>query len=219
MKSNLLTYYGKRAEEYEEIYYRSDPVRQKEQQRLGAKMQKVLGRKDVLEIACGTGYWTNILAKSAKKITATDYVEEVLELAKQKKYVCPVVFKREDAYKLSFAENSFKGALANFWFSHVPKKQINDFLHGFHRVLTNGATVFIADNVFVKGIGGELVTRKNQLDTYKLRILKNGQKSLILKNYYEAGELVDIFKKRSDSQAISLFYGKCFWYITYTVVT
>ena len=51
-----------------------------------------------------------------------------------------------DAYKLAFEENRFNAGLANFWFSHIPKKKINNFLLEFHRVLRPGSRVFITDS-------------------------------------------------------------------------
>ncbi len=209
-------YYRRRAEEYEEIYHRDDPVRQEEQTKIANAVKETLRGRRVLEIACGTGYWTQFLSETAQSIVATDVVQEVLEIAKRKQYKCPVSFRIEDAYNLSFETNSFDGGLANFWFSHIPKDRIDSFLKDFHRVLQNGSRVFIADNVYIPGIGGELVIKEGDKNTYKLRKLKNGSKNLILKNYFSVEELVKIFSR--DVKGFSrenVVYGNCFWYITY----
>ena len=62
-------YYRKRAKEYEQIYYRADPIRQEEQLRIISTIQTILKGRDVLEIACGTGFWTQFLSDTAKQIT------------------------------------------------------------------------------------------------------------------------------------------------------
>ncbi|MBX5328665.1 MAG: class I SAM-dependent methyltransferase [Candidatus Bathyarchaeota archaeon] len=211
-------YYRRRAEEYEEIYHRDDPVRREELQILASVLRKTLKGRKVLEIACGTGYWTQILSKTAHSIVAIDFAQEMLEIAKRKHYECPVSFCKEDAYALAFKESAFNGGLANFWFSHIPKSKIDRFMQGFHRILQSGSKVFIADNVYVPGVGGTLVLRKGEEDTYKLRKLKNGSEHLILKNYFSSEELVEIFSKYdSGFDRKSVFYGKCFWCVTYQV--
>ena len=209
-------YYRRRAEEYEEIYHRDDPVRQEEQKKIANAVKETLRGRRVLEIACGTGYWTQFLSETAQSIVATDVVQEVLEIAKRKQYKCPVSFRIEDAYNLSFEANSFDGGLANFWFSHIPKDRIDSFLKDFHRVLRNGSRVFIADNVYIPGIGGELVIKEGDKNTYKLRKLKDGSKNLILKNYFSVEELVEIFSRHVKGfSRENVVYSNCFWYITY----
>lgn len=52
------TYYDKRAEEYERIYFRNDPVRQAEQAALAKQMGSLFLNRKVLEVACGTCFWT-----------------------------------------------------------------------------------------------------------------------------------------------------------------
>lgn len=209
-------YYRKRAEEYEEIYYRDDPIRNEEQRIIVEAIKKAFNGMDVLEIACGTGYWTQFLSETAKSIVATDYVEEVMQIAKRKKYKCPVQFQKEDAYNLSFGNHSFDGILANLWFSHVPKVKIDTFLEGIQRVLKPGGIVFMADNNYVEGSGGELVRKEGEEDTYKRRFLKDGSEYMVLKNYYTLNELFDIFSRYDKGlKKKNIFYGKFFWYVIY----
>ena len=58
----MYTYYGNRASEYEAVYNREDPVRQAEQKMLEQKLKEICNRRKVLEVACGTGYWTKYVA-------------------------------------------------------------------------------------------------------------------------------------------------------------
>lgn len=211
-------YYSKRVQEYEKIYYRNDPVRQKELKEIEKKINEVFWKREVLEVACGTGYWTERLSRSAKSIVATDIVEEMIEIAKAKKYSCPVTFQIEDAYDLSYKVGIFTGGLANFWFSHVSKEKIGSFLKEFHRVLSPGSTVFMADNVYIEGIGGELVKKDGKDDTYKKRVLEDGSEYLVLKNYYTIEQLILIFKKYiSGFSEKNIFFGKCFWWLSYEI--
>src|SRR5262245_54587574 len=77
----LREYYALRASEYERIY--AKPERQDDLRRLERHVARLMADRDVLEIACGTGYWTRVIATSARSIVATDAGEEVLEIARR----------------------------------------------------------------------------------------------------------------------------------------
>lgn len=213
--SRINKYYSKRAREYERIYYRDDPVRQGEQDRIAEEIKKTFQNWRVLEVACGTGFWTAFLSETAKSIVAIDSSDEVLEIAQSKEYECPTCFQKCDAYNLPFPDCSFDGGMANFWFSHIPRKKIGSFLRGFHRVLSDGARVFMADNVFVEGLGGELVREEGDNNTYKIRTLETGGQYKVLKNYYSEGEITNIFGEITN--LLNVRFGKCFWYVCYEV--
>jgi ubiquinone/menaquinone biosynthesis C-methylase UbiE len=170
-EENLQRYYDLRAEEYEHIYYRpDDPVRQEELSIIESEIPRLFAGRHVLEIACGTGYWTEILASVAESVVAIDTSPEMLKLASRREYSrTNIAFRQIDAYQLESLDQNFTGGMANFWFSHVPKSQIDEFLNGFHRSLQIGSPVLIADNILVPGLGGEFVERDDDENTYKLR--------------------------------------------------
>lgn len=214
--SMLQDYYGARAFEYEKVYHREDPDYQQELSLLITNLKALLKDRIVLEVACGTGYWTKIASEVAKHIVGIDIRSEVIEIAIEKKLpLDKIEFMIGDAYKLDKLERSFDFGLANFWFSHIPKNKIDDFLEGFHKKLKQGARVFMADNVFVKGRGGDLIIKENSEDTYKLRELSDGSKHEVLKNYYSYNELHEIFEPITED--LNIFVGKSFWYVNYTV--
>ncbi|MCW3989903.1 MAG: class I SAM-dependent methyltransferase [Candidatus Bathyarchaeota archaeon] len=214
----LVEYYSKRAGEYEEIYDWEDPDRQREQDLLSTAIRDSLRGRDVLEVACGTGWWTRILSESAKSIMATDLGDEVLDIAREKKYGCHVTFKREDAYNLSFEDDSFNGGLAFSWFSHIPHDLIDRFIDEFHRVLERGSRVFIADNAYIQGIGGEPVGKEGDPNTYKIRSLKDGGVFTIVKNYFSVEDLVEIFGRHVEGfSENNVMHGECFWYVDYVL--
>ncbi|WP_282937230.1 class I SAM-dependent methyltransferase [Paenibacillus sp. RC67] len=214
--SKMRDYYGARAEEYEAIYHRDDPNYQQELSLLRNTLQSLTKNKSVLEIACGTGYWSQAVAETAARFVGVDIRPEVIQMAKAKNLPPDkVTFVEGDAYNLESIEGSFDFGLANFWFSHIPKNKIEHFLSGFHRKLLPGANVFIADNVYVPGRGGEWIVKEDSEDTYKLRELADGSRHEILKNYYDYDELREIFKPFSSD--LKLYVGSSFWYVSYTV--
>src|SRR5687767_8959260 len=62
----LATYYAKRASEYERIY--DKPERQADLRALEARIRKMVAGRKVLELACGTGYWTDLIAPEAAQV-------------------------------------------------------------------------------------------------------------------------------------------------------
>ena len=51
----MVEYYSQRASEYEEIYHREDPNRQKELAQMALQLRDACLQRSVLEVACGTG--------------------------------------------------------------------------------------------------------------------------------------------------------------------
>ena len=96
----LAAYYAQRAAEYERIY--AKPERQADLAALKAQIGKLVAGKRVLELACGTGYWTEVIAASAAQVTALDVNEEVLRIARTKSYL---------EGKVSFVSNEGEGTI------------------------------------------------------------------------------------------------------------
>jgi demethylmenaquinone methyltransferase/2-methoxy-6-polyprenyl-1,4-benzoquinol methylase len=188
--STLIDYYAQRAAEYERIYHK--PERQEELQQLKDFVRTSLAGRDVLEVACGTGYWTEVVAASANSITAFDVNEAVLEIARRKP-IDPhrVTFQIGDAYQIPSSFRRFDAALVAFWWSHVPKERLAGFLSGLRRSLLPGASVVFIDNTFVAGNSTPLCRTDATANTYQLRQLDSGHTYEVLKNYPSEQELRD----------------------------
>lgn len=211
-------YYDQRADEYERIYARDDPVRQSELARVAKTLRDAVVGRRVLEIACGTGYWTAVIAEAAEHVLAIDTSTRMLAAARRKRLRADrVEFRVADAYALDGVPGTFDAAVAIFWLSHVSKARLKRFLAQFHARLAPGATVFLADNMLLPDIGGELISPAGSADTYKLRTLDDGSKHEILKNYYTRKELRELL--RPWAIGLRIHIGTCFWWLTYTTVS
>lgn len=207
-----IEYYRRRASEYEAIYFRPDPVRLAEQEDLARAIRRAMNELQVLEVAAGTGFWTVHAAATAKSVTAIDAAPETLAIARLKP-LPTVNFTIGDAYDLGSLASDGTGAMACCWLSHVPRARIAEFLAGLHRKLQPGATVLFADNVFVDGLGGELLTPNDEPDTYKIRTLESGESTKVLKNYYDRDELHALLAPSAKSLEIEI--GSHFWRAEY----
>ncbi|MEM7584210.1 MAG: class I SAM-dependent methyltransferase [Acidobacteriota bacterium] len=202
INTTLTAYYARRAAEYERIYRK--PERQADLSRLKAKFSHGFTGVDLLEIASGTGYWTQFACRSARSILATDYNEEVLGIAQEKDYgECPVKFRVADAYVLNEVRGPFSGALACFWWSHVPKEKLTGFFRCLHKKLRPGAKVVMLDNRYVEGSSTPIARRDKHGNTYQLRELSDGSKHEVLKNFPTREELVDRFEPFSDNLEVT----------------
>jgi len=113
LDANLQHYYARRASEYEKIF--AKPERQQDLASLRTLLRKQFAGHDVLEVACGTGYWTQVIGESARSILATDINEEVLEIARHKIYTNRnVEFKIADAFTLDMVSGTFTASFAGF---------------------------------------------------------------------------------------------------------
>src|SRR3954471_11732238 len=182
IEASMVGYYAKRASEYERIYQK--PERQKDLETLRGFVERTFAGAHVLEVACGTGYWTEILARSAASVVATDINEEVLAIARSKASDARrVTFRREDAYALPKLSPQCTAGLSAFWWSHIPKSRIRGFLSGLHGVLAPGSCVVFIDNAYVEGSSTPVSRVDDQGDTYQCRRLEDGSTHEVLKNF------------------------------------
>ena len=147
-------YYNQRAAEYDQWYLREGVFAGRdnaegwhaEVAQLRARVQE-FGYGRLLEIASGTGWWTQHLARRAA-VTALDYAPAMLgqlaaRLREQGLYAERV---RGDAYALPFRGARFDCAFFGFWLSHVPHARRPAFLAELRRVLVPGGMVMVVDS-------------------------------------------------------------------------
>jgi demethylmenaquinone methyltransferase/2-methoxy-6-polyprenyl-1,4-benzoquinol methylase len=186
--AELVDYYRRRAAEYEAIY--AWPERQADLAVLRMTIPDKLRGARVLEIACGTGYWTQLVADVAAAIVATDLAEETLAIARSKDYpTTKPRFTVADAYALPESLGRFDAALAVFWWSHIPRQRIGEFLASLHGRLESGARVVLMDNLFVEGASTAISEIDRHGNTYQLRRLGDGTQVRVLKNFPTEAEL------------------------------
>ena len=169
--SKLRRYYADRAAEYDRVYEK--PERQVDLEALRSWLPGRFTGSRVLEVACGTGYWTQAVASVAAVVVALDAAPETLALARSRPANAAVRFLVADAYRLPQGLGEFNAALAAFWFSHVPLARRHEFLAGLASVLTPGARVVLVDNRYVDGSSTPLCGRRRRraVPLHRVRLL------------------------------------------------
>lgn len=216
-QKELETYYADRAAEYEDVYLK--PERQESIAWLRAHLTAAFAGRSVLEVACGTGFWTQTLAQTAAAVVATDLNHQVLDIARQKPLPPgKVLFVEDDAFSLELVPaQEFTGGFSGFWWSHIPKPQIGSFLAVFHAHLQPGAVVVFADNCYVDGSNHPLSRTDADGNTYQERVLGNGTRYEVLKNFPAQQELKSAVAAFGDG--IHFAASRYYWWLSYTLKT
>lgn len=206
-------YYAARANEYDRIY--AKPERQANLQKLQLWLPALFADRSVLEIACGTGYWTQFYAPLAKRVVALDAATETLRIAAGRIATSNVHLMQADAYDLPAFDGLFDAAFAGFWWSHIPQASIAPFLVGLHQALKPGARIVFLDNRFVAGSSTPIADRDSNGNTYQVRRLDDGATHRVLKNFPTREQLLAAVSPYSTS--CNYHQWQYFWALEYTL--
>ncbi|TCO32894.1 demethylmenaquinone methyltransferase/2-methoxy-6-polyprenyl-1,4-benzoquinol methylase [Kribbella steppae] len=100
----------------------------------------------VLELACGTGLWTQHLVGYADHVTAVDASPEVIELNRERLGGAPVDHVVADVFEWQPPAASYDVAVFTYWLSHVPDNRLDAFWSNVRTALRPGGRVFLVDS-------------------------------------------------------------------------
>ena len=184
---NVTQYYAARASVYDETAGYTDPEVEDLRLPIKTRYQDILKDHTVLEIACGTGYWTSTIAQAAKSVLAVDINTALISQAKERcKNLPNVRFQIADAYTLKGVPTGFSAALGIWWWSHIPVERITAFLKALHSKLDPGAIVLFVDQLPYDGFIRRHDPRGN---TIEQRTLPDGRLFEIVKNFPKAQDI------------------------------
>jgi SAM-dependent methyltransferase len=179
--SKVVSYYGARAHEYDITVRYGHPDAPTGFDHIKREYSKTLRGLDVLEVACGTGFWTQSIATSARSILATDRDPELVSIVRNKLATlnnvrCQVA----DAYSLEGVQGHFTAGCAQMWWSHIPRAKVRSFLKALHSKLIPGSAVMCMDDLAYTHTGarrfdacGDLLEERRLQDGTQFEILKN----------------------------------------------
>jgi ubiquinone/menaquinone biosynthesis C-methylase UbiE len=149
-----VAYYKARAEEYDDWYFRRGRydwgIEQKlqwanELDHIRRFLHEYRGFKRALELASGTGLWTNELLRICKHITCLDAAPEMHEINRQRQNPKQVKFGVADLFDWE-PDEEFDLVSATFWLSHVPDEKLDAFLTKVRRSLSPEGMFFFIDS-------------------------------------------------------------------------
>ncbi len=175
-------YYAKSAASHDAIY--DLPERQDDLEEMIERVAEMLDGHTVLELACGTGYWTAVLAESAAKVVATDINPEMLEMGRARDLPADIVsWRQADAFNLPDDLGEFTAVFIGFWWSHVKRDQQRKFLAQLRAKFGKDTLLVLLDDVYVEGSSPTVARTDLEGNTYKIETTADGERYEIPKTY------------------------------------
>jgi demethylmenaquinone methyltransferase/2-methoxy-6-polyprenyl-1,4-benzoquinol methylase len=212
MTTGTERYYLERAAEYDLVY--AKPERQRDIEAVGRMVTEELAGRDVLDIAAGTGFWTERYASAARSTTLCDVNEATLLVARSRREWPPDVrFACCDAFDLGGVPGVFDAAFVGFFWSHVDLDDLDRFLSAMIERLDPGAVVVVVDNRYVEGSNHPITRTDASGNTYQRRRLEDGRAWEVRKNFPAEREVEDRLARHGITATVtSLTY---FWTATF----
>lgn len=198
------SFYRARAPEYDEWWQRRGRYDRGEEQLLEWQRQVAVvddaltffgATGSVLELAGGTGWWTERLARTADRLTVVDSSPEVLALNRDRVGRPDVDYVQADLFDWQ-ADASYDVVFFSFWLSHVPRSRFGAFWSLLDSCLTPAGRAFLIDN---RNDPQPDATAEDPFVVHydtdlHLRRLSDGSEYRVVKVMYEPGELQSLIE-------------------------
>jgi 2-polyprenyl-3-methyl-5-hydroxy-6-metoxy-1,4-benzoquinol methylase len=180
--ADQVDYYRRRAGEYDATAYGDLAAARARIARLVGEMRPT-GR--VLEIACGTGLWTEALAGLADTVLAIDAAPEAVQIARDRVRSANVRFEVADVFSWH-PDARFDVIFFAAWLSHVPASRVEQFWRLLRGLLAEGGRVlFIDEHVDIRAKEAYVPG----LDEIIERRLRDGSTFRVIKNFVDPDRL------------------------------
>ena len=199
-------YYRARAPEYDEWWQRRgrydrgpDLADEWDRQvaRVAAALEAFGATGDVLEMAGGTGWWTERLARTARHLTVIDSSPETLDLNRHRVGRPDVDYLVADLFMWQ-PKKTYDVVFFSFWLSHVPRSRFSVFWSLVRSCLAPGGRVFLVDNRNDRRPSGEI--KDPYVVQYgpdlELRRLHDGSRYQVVEVFYEPSELQSLLGRQ-----------------------
>lgn len=162
---------------------------------------------DVLELACGSGIWTERLVRFAHTVTAVDGAPEMLARAQVRVGSNPSVrFVEADLFSWK-PDRRYDAVFFGAWISHVPDDKFTSFWSLVADALQPGAEVFFFDDhhrteaELIEGADSPIVQRR----------LNDGTPFKVIKIPYEPAELEQRLRAMGWNIKVTGTAGPFYW--------
>jgi ubiquinone/menaquinone biosynthesis C-methylase UbiE len=186
-------YYRERAGEYEDWWFRRGrydhgPETNARWFADAAEVETAVERfnqaGDVLELACGTGLWTQRLISLTASVTALDGSPEMLELCRARVNDPRVSYIQADLFAWE-PDRTYDVCFFSFWLSHVPEERFEAFWEKVRRAVGSEGRVFFIDSLRSEQASAVDHKLPDRNEETMLRRLADGREYHIVKRFHE----------------------------------
>ena len=197
IQNEQIAYYRARAGEYDEWFRRDGRYDQgpKANARWAEEIEQVSDALaafnpagDVLELAAGTGWWTQRLARHADSLTAVDASPETLAINRGKMGDAPVRYVEADLFEWQ-PDRQYDVVFFSFWLSHVPPERFDAFWGLVRACLKPSGRVFFLDSRYHEASTAADHRLEGEDAVTTLRRLNDGREFRIVKVFYRPDDL------------------------------
>lgn len=172
-------------------------------------MLQGLGKFDhILELACGTGFWTEELLKMGGTVTAADSAPEMLDIARRKLGDDRIIYQQADLFRWKPTQEYDLVFFAN-WLSHVPPEALEDFLNNVRKSIRVGGQLAIVDQHAPSDDDKSVA----KADIYATRPLRDGRSFTIVKVFCDLDDLKEKVE-RLGFEVTTVKFSDTFFFLT-----
>jgi len=152
--------------------------------RVRDRIAQLVRGQTVLELACGTGYWTEVIAANADKVLATDILDEMIARAATRRFPeGNVAFRKVDGLDLPEDLGTFSCVFIGFWWSHLKRDEQDALLAQLRVRLGSDVSLILLDDAYVEGSSTTIARTDAQGNTYEIVAAPDGERFELPKNY------------------------------------
>ena len=175
-------YYALLGEALEDKYL--EPDMDEDIDDMSIHLGSVLAGHTVLELGCGTGFWTEVAAESAASVLAVDINASLVDIARERPMTeAKVSFRVADALDLPEDIGTFSAVLVSFLWSHLNKKEQEQLLATLKKRLGKDVLLVILDDAFVEGFSETIARTEPDGTTYQILTTPDGERIEVAKSY------------------------------------
>ncbi len=220
--NDQVAYYRARAGEYDQWFLREGRYDRGAEHRaewageidkIRAALSATIKNCDVLELACGTGLWTEQLARENRRVVAVDASPEVIAINRNRVHSDRVRYEVADVFSWTPAAR-FDAVFFAFWLSHVPASRFERFWDIVQASVKSGGKVFFVDSLLEQT---STAIDHAAIDDSGIvrRKLNDGREFDIVKVFYRPEQLEDSLSAlgwhaRVRSSGKFFLFGECF---------
>lgn len=177
-------YYAAVAATYDLQY--EQPELEEDLEQLQDHLTELLSGHKVLELACGSGYWTQVIADTAASVHAIDNSPQMLEAARERGLDDDVVeFAEGDAFNLpaDVAPGDYTACFASGLWSQVRRSDQDKYLAQLRLKLGKDVLLVLLDRTYVEGHSEPIARTDLDGNSFQIITAPNGERYEVAQSY------------------------------------